>query len=141
MAIIINDFPTGQMLPEQFSVYIRNERITNTPAPGVTEVHLPTNNSYVNNPGCYVACYRKEKGAYAVSYNIYVVGQVRIKGLYNSKADACQPFMQHNFNFSHSEKYNALCNQSFAACESSKCWAGGDTMGWYLQTHSLTEKK
>lgn len=131
MPIILNDFPTGQIFPEHFPVYIRNSQTTNAPTPGAIEKYLPTNNQYNHNPGCYIACYRKNSGLYLVEKNIYVVGQIRVKGLYSKKTNLCQPLMQENFDFSHSEKYNNLCNQSFPACDQAQCWAGGDTIGWY----------
>ena len=136
MAIILNDFPTGQILQKHFLVYIRNSQVANSPSPGALEYLLPTNNQYANNPGCYIACYRKNKGVYSPSYGTYVVGQIRIQGLYNKQSNLCQPLMKEKFDFSHSEKYNKLCNHDFPACEKTQCWAGGDTIGWYQANHT-----
>lgn len=131
MPIIINDFPTGQRLPDYFPVYVYNQQVTNSPAPDAIEKNLPTSNNYYHNPGCYIACYKHADGIYSVEKNIFVVGQIRIKGLYNKKTHLCEPFQQHGYDFSHSEVHNKLCNQVFKSCQKNQCWAGGDTMGWY----------
>lgn len=122
--IIVNDFPSGQTLPENFEVYVLNQHASTTPTYGSKPIIIPTNNAYRHNPGCYMLCYHREVGLYSPNNNdMFVVGQVRIAGLYDKKG-ICQPL--------HHQPYDsALCVQYFSVCEKNTCWADGDSGGWY----------
>jgi len=121
--IIVNDFPSGQSLPENFQVYVLNHQASTTPKYGSEPIIIPTNNDYRHNPGCYMVCYHRGAGLYSPNNDdVFVVGQVRIAGLYDKKG-ICQPL--------HGKAYDeSLCTQLFAACQH-ECWAGGDSGGWY----------
>lgn len=122
--IIVNDFPSGQTLPENFEVYVLNHQASTMPKYGSQSIIIPTNNEYHHNPGCYMVCYHRGAGLYSPGNDdVFVVGQVRISGLYDKKG-ICQPLR--------GEPYDqALCMQFFEVCQGNSCWAGGDSGGWY----------
>ena len=122
--IIVNDFPSGQTLPENFQVYVLNHHASTTPKYGSESIIIPTNNEYRHNPGCYMVCYHPGSGLYAPNNdNHFVVGQVRIAGLYN-KRGMCQPL--------HGELFDkSLCAQFFSVCQENSCWADGNSGAWY----------
>jgi hypothetical protein len=118
-------------LPENFTVYTDGSSVINHPAPGLTPVMLPTHNSYQGNQGCYVACYSHSKnaGVYSVGNNIYVSGQVRVRGSYENRI--CVPDGYANNDISKANKFKNLCDSTIKACKNNHCWAGGDTGGWF----------
>ncbi len=129
--MIVNDFPSGQSLPDQFHVYLQKNQASTAPKYGSEAIIIPTNNDYDHNPGCYIVCYRHQKGLYSPTMkNIFVVGQVRISGLYN-KQGICEPLHQEQLDISQEKQFSSLCSQYFSACKKDSCWAGGDSGGWY----------
>ena len=122
--------PNFTLLPSPFPVYILNDsQVINHPYPGATQVLLPTDNSYFESPGCYVACYSHNPGVYSVSATISVVGQIRVKGHYVERI--CQPAGFKGKDISASETFTQLCADKIPACKNSACWGGGDTGGWF----------
>ncbi len=79
------------LLPEDFSVFVRGDSVVNHPAPGHETRRLPTLNLFKGAPGCYLACYTKDKkrAVYSVGGGIYVAGQVRVPGKYQDRI--CRP--------------------------------------------------
>ncbi|WP_420324121.1 hypothetical protein [Legionella birminghamensis] len=117
------------LLPSPFPVYvIEGQAVINHPYPGALKVELPTDNSYTGQPGCYIACYSHTAGAYAVSPDISVVGQIRVPGSYASRI--CQPSGFENKDISKEGQFKQLCSSKIPACKGG-CWAGGDTGGWF----------
>lgn len=119
-----------RMLPSPFPVYvIENSGVINHPAPGAVQTFLPTDNSYAEAPGCYIACYSHKPGVYSVGPDISVMGQIRVKGTYVKRI--CQPDGYQNLDISKSEQLKGLCSEKIEACRGANCWAGGDTGGWF----------
>lgn len=118
------------LLPSPFPVYvIENYGVINHPYPGAVKRMLPTDNSYTQAPGCYIACYSHKAGIYAVSSTIYVMGQVRVGGEY--KGRVCQPDGYQNQDISAMSSFKKLCSRKITSCKNIECWAGGDTGGWF----------
>ncbi|WP_253664835.1 hypothetical protein [Legionella micdadei] len=118
------------LLPSPFPVYvIQNLGVINHPYPGATKVMLPTDNSYTDSPGCYIACYSHQPGIYAVSPTINVMGQIRVSGSYQARV--CQPKGYKDKDISAADKFKRLCSDKIASCKNIECWAGGDTGGWF----------
>lgn len=117
------------LLPSPFPIYIvGGAGVINHPYPGGVRAFLPTDNSYTMSPGCYIACYSHQSGVYAVSSDISVIGQIRVKGEYNERI--CQPDSYKGKDISTVDKFKILCSEKFKPCKHNKCWAGGDTGGW-----------
>lgn len=129
MAGVVN--PMQTLLPEAFSVYVNGTTVINHPEPGFTEMFLPTNNLYKGNPGCYIACYsyQKENAVYPVGDKIYVMGQVRVAGKYAGRV--CEPTNFAGKDISGNDVFKSICNEKIEVCKNAKCWAGGDTGGWF----------
>ncbi|WED44557.1 hypothetical protein [Legionella cardiaca] len=122
--------PNKMLLPSPFPVYIlENNGVINHPYPGAIPAALPTDNSYTDAPGCYIACYSHFKGVYPVAPSIYVMGQIRVKGQYLDRI--CQPEGYVNRDISAADSFKQLCSQKIASCKEIECWAGGDTGGWF----------
>jgi len=122
----------SHMLPESFTVYTAGDTVANHSNGGsVGPVTLPTDNTFQDDPGCYVACYTKDKGVYSVGGGIQVLGQVRVAGKYVGRV--CRPTGNETSDISAMEEFKSLCNTTFATCENAEggCWAGGDTGGWF----------
>lgn len=127
---IITGNPESSLLPSPYPVYvIENSGVVNHSYPGAVQVFIPTNNEYKEAPGCYIACYSHQPGAYAVSSNIYVIGQVRVRGHYVARN--CVPEGYKNMDISKADPLKELCSVSIEACKNKGCWAGGDTGGWF----------
>lgn len=122
--------PNNTLLPDNFNVYTNGTAVINHPAAGFNQVALPTNNDYKDNPGCYVACYSRDKasGVYTVGNNIYVNGQVRVAGSY--KGRICTPTGYETKDISQEDSFHVLCAK-ISTCTNNQCWAGGDTGGWF----------
>lgn len=125
-----NQSSNTNLLPSPFPVYIiEGSGVINHPYPGAKQVMLPTDNSYTESPGCYIACYSHNPGLYAVSPSIYVLGQIRVKGEYDARV--CQPDGYKGQDISAADKFKLLCTEKIPACTNNSCWAGGDTGGWF----------
>ncbi|MBK1986974.1 hypothetical protein A0J48_005370 [Sphaerospermopsis aphanizomenoides BCCUSP55] len=94
---------------------------------GVEERILPTVNQYTGADGGYVAFYSRDpaKAVYSVGGDIYVVGQIRLKGRYIGSI--FHPEGYENQDISAVPEFKALCRQTFGV----EGWAGGDTGGWF----------
>jgi hypothetical protein len=122
--------PNTMLLPSHYPVYfIENQRVINHPYKGATKSLFPTDNSYSNAPGCYIACYSHNHGVYAVGPTIYVMGQIRVKGDYVNRI--CQPDGFLNQDISKANTFKQLCAEKISTCADNSCWAGGDTGGWF----------
>ncbi|ASQ46148.1 hypothetical protein [Legionella clemsonensis] len=122
--------PNTQLLPSPLPVFVLgNSGVVNHPYPGSKRALLPTDNSYTDAPGCYIACYSHVKGIYPVSPSIYVMGQIRVKGQYQGRI--CQPEGYLNKDISAVNQFKQLCSQKIPGCKNIECWAGGDTGGWF----------
>ncbi len=122
--------PNQIILPTPFPVYIHDGVVVNHPAPGFSAIPLPTNNDYIDMPGCYIACYSHNaiNGVYSVGNNIYINGQVRVSGKYNGRI--CEPAGYLNRDISKATTIKQLCTNKIKSCGTGDCWAGGDTGGW-----------
>ena len=120
----------NQLLPSPFPVFlIDGQGVINHPVPGAEKKMLPTDNTYKDSSGCYIACYSHNKGIYRASDSIYVLGQVRVPGEYQSRV--CQPSDYQGQDISQVQKFSILCADKIAGCDNGSCWAGGDTGGWF----------
>ncbi|BCA95775.1 hypothetical protein TUM19329_21360 [Legionella antarctica] len=118
------------LLPSPYPVYvINNSAVVNQPYPGAVKVLLPTDNSYTEAPGCYIACYSHKTGVYSVSPSISVMGQIRVKGQYISRV--CQPDGYQGKDISAEPMFKLLCAKTIPNCDDEGCWGGGDTGGWF----------
>jgi hypothetical protein len=118
------------LLPDPFPVFVANDVPVNHPVDGFAPAGLPTDSSFKDAPGCYVACYTHDAnaGVYGVGGDIYVAGQVRVPGRYDARI--CVPSGYEGKDISRAQDFSALCAQKVAACGNG-CWAGGDTGGWF----------
>ena len=66
---------------------------------------------------------------YAVGPDIYVMGQIRVKGQYSNRI--CQPAGFINTDISTVASFKQLCAEKIATCVDNSCWVGGDTGGWF----------
>ena len=123
--------PNQQLLPDIFSVYVNGDTVINYPEAGFTEKQLPTINLYKGYPGCYIACYSRQRdnAVYSVGDNIFVLGQVRIAGKYSARV--CEPTNFAGKDISGEAVFKTICNDKIQACQGNRCWAGGDTAGWF----------
>jgi hypothetical protein len=118
-------------LPENFTVYLSGGQVINWNAPGTRPVVLPTTNLYREKDGGYVACYSRQEAesAYSVGGDIYVMGQVRLRGKYEGRI--FQPRGYRGQDISALAKFKSICSANISACSDGTCWAGGDTGGWF----------
>lgn len=127
---INNTDPNQMILPNPFMIYVRYGVAVNYPALGFVKSPLPTNNDYFGVPGCYIVCYSSDKqsGVYNVGYNTYVMGQVRVEGMYHH--NMCVPMGYDNVDISKVSFFKQLCNDKLRSCIYHDCWAGGNTGAW-----------
>ena len=126
------DPATDRLLPQDFTVHVlASGGVVNWAAPGTHPVTLPTHNLYRGPGGGYVACYSHNaaSSAYSVGGDIYVMGQMRVRGLYSGRI--FQPRGYQGKDISAAPYFKQLCGQAIAACRGDTCWAGGDTGGWF----------
>ncbi len=125
--------PDETLLPPQYKVYFKDgSGVANQPFTGATEKTLPTKNEFKGKPGCYIACYSRSpiESVYTVSKGIFVMGQIRVEGSYAQRV--CQPKGFENKDISKETAFKDKCAANLPhACGQSKCWAGGDTGGWF----------
>lgn len=119
------------ILPSAFPVYVKNDVRVDHPVHGSIMKMLPTRNAYGYSPGCYVTCYSRDKegSIYSVGHGMYVKGQIRVNGLYIGRI--CQPQGYFFKDISAAPSFKKLCSKFISACKGGKCWAGGDTGGWF----------
>jgi hypothetical protein len=123
--------PVDHLLPADYRVYVFHGGVVNHPVPGGHPVVLPTANRYGGPDGGYIACYshRAQGSVYPVGRDIYVMGQVRLRGEYDGRI--FQPEGYRGRDISAAPKFGQICREAIAACGSGGCWAGGDTGGWF----------
>lgn len=123
--------PNKNLLPNSFPVYSNGKVVINHRIPGFTEIKIPVDNSYDQNPGCYILCYshQQKNSLYEASDDIYAHGMVRIAGKYDQNR-MCHPTDAGNQDTSTMQEYQDLCNTKIKSCNGT-CWAGGDTGGLY----------
>ena len=123
----------ADQLPEQFVVYVSDGVVINQPQIGFEPRILPTvNHTYQPLDGCYIACYSNspEQAAYAITEDIFVMGQLRVQGSYEGRI--CRPLgIDPDVDLAGVETIKAACNENIPACAGDLCWGGGDTGGWY----------
>jgi hypothetical protein len=94
-----------------------------------TEVTLPTDNSWLADPGCYLTCHTKDESqaVYAVGNGTYVVGQMRVPGYYD-KDGMCITNLKKDEDMATSRRFKYMCNVSFnVPCQRESCWAEAKT--------------
>lgn len=120
-------------LPSDFKVYVNTftKEEINHPEEGYIEKILPTHNHYQENDGGYVAIYTREKeqGIYSVGDEIYVAGQIRVKGQYINRVFYPEGYIEGD-NITQDSEILEICNKYFPALKN-KMWIGGDTGGWF----------
>lgn len=119
------------LLPLDYQVYVFDGGVVNHPGAGTHAVTLPTVNLYHGPQGGYVACYSHQKrgSAYSVGGEIYVMGQVRLRGDYDGRI--FQPRGYRGADVSALPRFKRICRRSLWSCRHGGCWAGGDTGGWF----------
>jgi len=113
-------------LPDAFTVYVRDTTVWNTPFEGSHPVTLPSPRAFDGAPGCYLACFTEdaEKGLYDAGDGAYVVGQIRVPGVYNGPL--CMGMKPRGVS------YPDLCSRFFEGpCEDQSCTVGRNTGGWF----------
>ena len=125
------DFMNTRLLPENYPVYVWRGGVVNRQYPGTEKRYLKTVNRFKGRPGCYVACYSRNKrnSVYPVGGGIYVMGQVRVSGRYIKRI--CNPTNYANKDISAANYFKNVCNTSLPEKCAGGCWAGGDTGGWF----------
>lgn len=120
-------------LPSDFKVYINpiTKEVINYPEFNFEEKVLPTFNHYLGEDGGYVAIYTRKKGLgiYSVGGNIYVAGQLRVKGNYSGQIFYPEGY-QLGDDISQDKEILEICNKYFPDLKG-KMWIGGDTGGWF----------
>lgn len=120
-------------LPSDFKVYVNttNEDVLNYPEFGYQEKILPTFNHYMDSDGGYVAIYTREKesGIYSVGGDIYVAGQLRVKGNYLGYIFYPEGYKSGD-DISQDKEILEICNKYIPELKG-KIWIGGDTGGWF----------
>lgn len=100
-------------------------------APGVPEIaesqnSLPTT---LQDDRCIIACYRQDGS------EIKVAGYYTSKGFYEGRV--CKPDGFSGDISPISSKYSKKCNKKLSNCADKKCWAGGDTGGFYRNSEDI----
>lgn len=123
----------SHLLPNQFSVFTDGKIVINHFSPGFDEKILAVDNTYQDNPGCYITCYSHSPrgAAYLVGGNIYAMGLIRVPGKYNEK-NICVPAGNEDKDISANILFKKRCDLKFRNCQFTPggCWAGGDTGQW-----------
>lgn len=114
-------------LPCMLKIYVNQEGdITVIPTAGYRPKRLRVANISIKNPGCYISCHstNPDKGVYAVSENIYVIGLIRVQGQYEHQF--CRPKDYEKVQIRDEVIFKELCSKTYQ-CIGNSCWAGGDT--------------
>lgn len=118
-------------LPPCFTIYANDEgRAALHPAEGLEERDIPVVNLFDRTPGCYIACYSRnpDKGVFPVADGIYMIGQIRVRGSYNSTL--CVPEDYETKDIRGEKTFKEICSKSFS-CIGNSCWAGPNTGAWF----------
>lgn len=120
--------PANYLLSDDFSICVHEDRsVLNNPTEGFKQRLLPTLNHYLGEDGGYVAFYSRDRdsGVYPVSKDIFVVGQIRLKGRYIGRI--FHPEGYEGKDLSAAIEFKQMCREAFGV----EGWAGGDTGGWF----------
>ena len=126
--------PNDTLLHEEFKVYY-NEHIglSKKPFKSSTAKTVPTKNDiHSDNPGCYIACYSKDKkhAVYSVDDSYHLIGQVRVQGKYTN--GLCIPKGYENKEFRGAKEIKEKCEISFPQpCAKGSCQIDGHTIHWF----------
>lgn len=126
----------SHLLPGQFSVFTDGIHFINHFAPAFEEKIITVDNTYNENPGCYIICYSHNPrgAAFFIGADIYAMGMIRVPGRYQEKdkKDVCVPDGSDSIDISINQQYKNSCNLRFRNCQFNPggCWAGGDTGDW-----------
>jgi hypothetical protein len=133
LIISVSAAAASRLLPNPYPVYTKDNVVVNHPAPEFIEKLLPVDNSYDQDPGCYIACYsHSPEGVYPISSTIFVEGLVRVKGKYDFKTCNADDYQGSNAH----QKLVDLCNHSIFNCKKTEletgegCWGSGETGGF-----------
>lgn len=128
--------PSYVLLPTDLKIYplsdggataIKKDSTTN-------EITLPTVNSWLADPGCYLTCHTKDESqaVYATGNGTYVVGQMRVPGYYD-KDGMCVTRLKKDEDMATSRRFKYMCNVSFnVPCQRESCWAEAQTGQWFV---------
>jgi hypothetical protein len=127
--------PSYKLLPTELKIYPLLDGGANANKKDETAkgVILPTVNSWLADPGCYVTCHTKDEtlGLYAAENGSYVVGQMRIPGYYD-KDGMCVTRLKKDEDMATSRRFKYMCNVSFnLPCQRESCWAEAKTGQWF----------
>ncbi|WP_414519809.1 hypothetical protein [Nostoc sp. PCC 9305] len=90
---------------------------------------LPTVSDFKGSPGCYIAAYSRQKIGHPVGNNVYVVGQVRVRGHYEGKN--CEPKGYEGKKIDSLDDFKKFFDQKLPqTCKNKNCWAGKETGGF-----------
>lgn len=125
--------PNKDLLPEEFKVYYKkNVGLSKTNFKGSSEKLIPTSNLFEGSPGCYIACYSKNKleAAYHLLDKVYLMGQIRVQGNYMD--GLCIPKGYEDKDMRTAKEFKDKCELEFPAkCKQGSCWASGKTADWF----------
>lgn len=125
--------PNQTILPEEFNIYYKeNLGVSSRKFKGATAKLVPTSNSYEGMPGCYIACYAKNRtdGVYSIGDIASLIGQIRVKGRYQQ--DLCIPAGYENKDMRTTKEFKQKCTAEFPQqCKNHSCWVGGETGNWF----------
>lgn len=118
---------TKQLLPNPLPVYVKGPLRTLNPTAGFTRKWLPIDNSYTDEPACYIVCYShsQDKSIYAVGSDVYVVSQIRVPG--NDNGAGCVPLHYEGQVVSSIQAFKNLCNKTYPAACKNQCWGGSNS--------------
>jgi hypothetical protein len=126
--------PVKGMLPDQFKVYYNDKMGFSTKSfKGSQEKIIPTNNEYREQPGCYLACVSKSSkdAAFHVLDNVYMMGQMRVKGRYMN--GMCIPAGYESKDARNSKELKDQCQKAFPEkCDKGSCFIETRTGSWAL---------
>lgn len=114
-------------LPKQFKIYVnKTGTVITTPSEGYSGKIIPTVNLFIKTPGCYLNCYstNPDKGIYTASKDIYVIGLIRVEGVYNGPF--CSPRDYEAVDIKDEPIFESLCSKAYQ-CIGNSCWAGSYT--------------
>jgi hypothetical protein len=118
--------------PQVFVVYVSPDHvIINHPEPGFQAYPEPVRIDYAGDDGCYIAVYTRdsEQSGYPVSDTIFVVGFIRVRGLYD-QSGICRPTGYETQDISKAPAMTKMTNAYFPG-RVGGTWAGGDTGGFF----------
>lgn len=132
--LALAETPNKEMLPEDMKVYYKENMISRAQFKGGNAKLIPVNNEYKENPGCYLACFSRNKSHHAVyhiSDNIYMMGQFRVPGHYTN--GFCLPKGYDFKDVRKSNEFKERCEKVFPEkCQKGSCWANANTSYWFM---------